>query len=368
MDLSSAALTSAAPGAILRDKTVPGLHARVTATGKKFYLYFRTRGGVERRPKLGDFPVMTLAQARQIAKDMLLEVAKGNDPMAIRQAARLAPTVKELIDKYEKDYAPRRKSGPAAVKLLRKHLGKLADTKAADITHADMDGLHASLKKSPVLANRVIAYASKLFSLAERWEYRPKSSNPCHGVERYKETKRKRYMSIEEAKAVAAELTKESEKNPASVAFIMLLILTGARKGEIAATRWDWVDGNVLRLPDSKGGSPKDIYLPPSAVAVLDQLPRTTGTITGLADPKKVWGKVRVAAGCPDLRMHDLRHSFASAALSAGLSLSQIGELLGHSSTQTTKRYAHLVEDAAHAAAARTAETIQARLTGNPSC
>jgi len=363
MDLSSASLVSASPGAILRDKTVPGLHARVTATGKKFYLYFRTRGGVERRPKLGDFPVMTLAQARQIAKDMLLEVAKGNDPMAVRAAARVAPTVAELIDRYERDYAPRRKSGPAAVKLLRKHLAKLAGEKVVDVTHADMDGLHAALKKSPVLANRVIAYASKLFSLAERWEFRPKGTNPCHGVERFPEKKRKRYMSVDEARAVAAALTDESSRNPASVAFIMLLILTGARKGEIAAARWEWLDGNVMRLPDSVTKTPdRDVYLPPSAMAVLARLPRTTGTITGLLDPKKVWEKVRVAAGCPDLRMHDLRHSFASAAVSAGLSLTQIGELLGHSSTQTTKRYAHLVEDAAKAAAALTAETIQARL------
>lgn len=364
MDLSSAALTGASPGVILRDKTIAGLHARVTTAGKRFYLYFRTRGGVERRPKLGDFPTMTLAQARQVAKDMLLEVAKGNDPMAIRQAARAAPIVSELIDRYEKEYAPRRKSGPAAVKLLRKHLAKLDDTKVAEVTHSDIDGLHAAMKKSPVLANRVVAYASKMFSLAERWDYRPKNSNPCHGVERYKETKRRRYMSIDEAKAVASAMTAEAEKNPASVAFLMLLILTGARKGEIAVTQWAWVDGNVLRLPDSKGGNPKDIYLPPAAADVLDRLPRTTGTITGLADPKKVWHKIRVAANCPDLRMHDLRHSFASAALSAGLSLSQIGELLGHASTQTTKRYAHLVEDAAHAAAARTAETIQARLGG----
>lgn len=366
MDLSSAALTSASPGEILRDKSVAGLHVRVTTAGKRFYLYFRTRGGVERRPKLGDFPTMTLAQARQVAKDMLLEVAKGNDPMAIRQAARVAPTVAELLDKYESDYAPRRKSGPAAVKLLRKHLEKLADTKVAEVTHADIDGLHAGLKKSPVLANRVVAYASKMFSLAERWEYRPKNSNPCHGVERFPEKKRKRYMSIDEAKAVAAELTKESKKNPASVAFLMLLILTGARKGEIAAARWEWLDGTVLRLPDEVTKTPdREVYLPPSAMAVLNQLPRTTGTITGLLDPKKVWEKVRVAAKCPDLRMHDLRHSFASAAVSAGLSLTQIGELLGHSSTQTTKRYAHLVEDAAHDAAARTAETIQARLGGS---
>src|SRR6185312_8944359 len=131
--------------------------------------------------------------------------------------------------------------------------------------------------------------------------------------------------------------------------------------GEIWEARWDWLDGNVLRLPDSKTGA-KPVYLPPEAMDVIDALPRTSGTITGIGPPYKLWYKVRKAAGCPDLRLHDLRHSFASAGLAQGLSLAQIGELLGHASTQTTMRYAHLVEDAAHAAAAKTAGYVSANM------
>lgn len=366
MELSTSSLTAASIGAILRDKTVPGLHARVTATGRKFYLYFRTKGGVERRPKIGEHPLMTVAQARAIAKDMLLDVAKGNDPMAERQAYKLAATVSELIDEYAAKHGARRKTGEEMVRSLKKALlPKLEHRKVCDVTHNDLAAIHHALAHKPYQANRVIAYASKMFALAELWGMRPKDSNPCEGIERYPEKKRRRYMAPEEARKVADELDKRAEADPASVAFIYLLILTGARKGEIAAARWTWIDGNVLHLPDSKTGA-KDIFLPPPAMDVLARLPVTAGTITGIKNPKKLWISVRTAAGCPDLRLHDLRHSFASAALDQGLSLAQIGELLGHASTQTTKRYAHLVESTAHAAAARTASAVLADMRGKP--
>lgn len=365
MDLSSSTLTAAPQGAILRDKTVPGLHARITATGRKFYLYFRTKGGVERRPKIGEHPMMTVAQARAIAKDMLLEVAKGNDPMAERQAERIAPTVREAIDRYEREHAPKRKSGAAAVKLLRAHLErKLGNEKVAAVEHSHIHTLHASMAKTPFLANRVVQHSSKLFNLCELWKYRTiAQGNPCKGLERNREPKRRRYMSPDEAQKIAAALDARKDEFPAAVAYIYLLILTGTRRGEIWDARWEWLDGNVLRLPDSKTGA-KSVYLPPAAMEVINALPRTNGTITGIGPPYKLWYKVRKEAGCPDLRMHDLRHSFASAALAQGLTLEQIGELLGHASTQTTKRYAHLVEHTAHAAAARTAAAVMADMRG----
>lgn len=371
MELSASALTAAKPGTILRDKTVPGLHAKITATRRRFYLYFRTKAGVERRPKIGEHPLMTVAQARAIAKDMLLEVAKGNDPSAQRQAERLAPTVSEAIDKYEREHAPKRKSGAAAVKLLRNYLEpKLGSEKVASIDHRHIHELHAALsRKTPFLANRVVQHASKLFNLCVvPWQYRAADQlNPCKGLERNPEPKRKRYMTPAEAKAVADALDKYKAEFPQAVAYIYLLILTGTRRGEIWEARWEWLDGNVLRLPDSKTGA-KDVFLPPPAMEIIDQLPRTCGTITGIGPPYKLWYKVRKEAKCPDLRLHDLRHSFASAALAQGLTLEQIGELLGHASTQTTKRYAHLVDATAHAAAARTASAVLAGLKGETTC
>lgn len=351
---------------ILRDASVKGLHAKVTVTAKGFFLYFRTKAGIERRPKLGEFPQMTVAQARQVAKEMLLEVAKGNDPMAKRQAERDAPTVSEVLDQYERDYSGERKRGKETMRILRNHLERLyGNEKVATIDHHHMHDLHRSMRKTPFLANRVIAHASKVFSLCELpWKYRTLAQgNPCRGIERYPEPKRKRYAEPHETKKIAELLDANKEKFPAAVAYIYLLILVGARRGEIWDARWDWLDGNVLRLPDSKTGA-KPVYLPPAAMEVIDALPRTSGTITGIGPPYKLWYKVRKAAGCPDLRLHDLRHSFASAGLAQGLSLAQIGELLGHASTQTTMRYAHLVEDAAHAAAAKTASAVVAGLRG----
>lgn len=220
------------------------------------------------------------------------------------------------------------------------------------------------MAETPIEANRVLAFLSGMFNYAVRpleWIDRA----PVKGVKRYKETKRKRYMSGEETARIAEILDASAADSPASVAFLYLLILTGARKGEIAAARWDWIKGNVIHLPDSKTGE-KQVYLPEPAMDVLARLPRTSGTITGILTPQKLWERVRKEAGCPDLRMHDLRHSFASAAMSAGLTLAQIGELLGHKSTQTTKRYAHLVEDAATAAATAAADKIMTHIKKSP--
>jgi len=362
MDLSSSALSAATPGTILRDATVKGLHAKVGPKAKVFFLYFRTKGGVERRPKLGEFPAMTVAQARAIAKEMLLTVATGADPMEQRRQAREAPTLSEALGQFVTEHLSRRKTAEETERLLRHALPKrLLARKVASITHADMQDMHLARAEHPYVANRELAHLSTLFNKCELWGYRPKGSNPCEGVERYPEKKRRRYMSVEEAQAVAAALDRRAHSDPASVAFVYLLIFSGARRSEIGKARWEWLDGNALHLPDSKTGA-KTIFLPPQAMAVLDRLPHTSGTLTGILSPTKMWQSVRREAGCPDLRLHDLRHSFASAALSAGYSLSQIGELLGHASTQTTQRYAHLVDTTAQAAAANTAALVAANM------
>lgn len=361
MGLTSAAVANAANTAILRDAAIKGLHTR----GRKFYLYFRTKNGIERRPKLGEYPTMTVAQARDVAKAMLLKVAMGEDPVAERLAVRAAPTLAEAIVQFDDEHLARRKSGIEVRRMFDKAIPRdLLLKKVAAIEYADIHRLHLSKKKAPYAANRLVANLSVLFNKCERWGYRPKDSNPCEGIERFPERKRKRYMSAAEARNVADQLDARAKSDPASVAFIYLLILTGARRGEVGAARWSWLDGNVLRLPDSKTGE-KPVFLPPPAMAVLDDLPRTHGTITGIKSPRKLWESVRAAAGCPDLRLHDLRHSFASAALDAGYSLAQIGELLGHASTQTTKRYAHLMDTTAHSAAANIAAVVTGRMKGD---
>lgn len=366
MELTQANISTAATGAVLRCKIVPGLHVRVKPSGKKFFLSFRTRAGIERRPKLGEHPNMTLTQARAVARELLVKVAAGYDPVGDWQREKASPSVKELVDQYELDHARDLKSGADIVKTLRLHVvPRIGTKKVGSVTYDDMKAIHDALKKTPYMANRVLSYSSKMFSLAETpWGYRTnEQGNPCKGVRRYAEKKRRRYATAGECRAIADILDKYVKSDPASVAFIYLLILSGARKSEIANARWTILKGNVLHLEDSKTGA-KPVFLPPQAMAVLAELPVTSGTLTGIKNPKKLWGTVRKRAGCPDLRMHDLRHSFASAALDAGYTLEQIGELLGHASVQTTKRYAHLIDTTAQAAVAKTASMIEAKLEG----
>lgn len=359
MDLTAKNLTTAKPGDTLRDATIPGLHCRVSKSGKAFYLWFRTKTGIERRPKIGNFPLMTVQQARDIARDMLLQVVSGRDPMQDRAEERAAATMSKLCEQYLKDYAERKKSAAEDARMtgiiLKSKLGRM---RVKDVEYDHVREFHAGRAATPYQANRMLALLSKMFNLAEQWKMRPQNTNPCRHVHRYRETARRRKMSANEAAAIAAALEAHRATAPATVAFIYLLILSGARKSEIAAIRPEWIDGNVLSLPDSKTGQ-RTIYLPPQAVAIIEKLPKVQGqTLLGIKDPTNLWKTVRKEAGCPDLRLHDLRRTFASAALSMGLSLAQVGELLGHASTQTTKGYAYLMQEPALLAA----ETVASKL------
>lgn len=366
MELNERNIRAAKVGDVLTDATVKGLQLRVGPNNKSFLLFYRTKAGQQRRPKLGDWGSITLAQARKAAQELLAEVAAGRDPSASKAEARAEPTVVDLWDEYWKRHGSKKKSGYADERKWKLHIEpKLGRLKVREVTYTMIDDLHREMSKdTPYEANRVLAQLSTMFNFAIRpleWS----EKNPTKGVKRNKEEKRKRYMKGEEAAKIAELLDASAKDSPASVAFLYLLILTGARCGEIRNARWEWINGNVLSLPDSKTGA-KNVYLPEPALDVLERLPKTSGTITGILSPKKLWERVRKEAGCPDLRMHDLRHSFASAALASGLSLAQIGELLGHKSTQTTHRYAHLVEEAATAAATMAADRIMQGMKKNP--
>lgn len=359
MELNEKNIKTAQPGDVLRDKSINGLHLRCFAGRKSFYLYFRTKAGVERKPKIGDYGSLTLAQARKVANDMLVEVASGRDPSQERIDARAEPTMTDLWDEYWKRHGSKKKSGSDDKWQWNDRIKpRFGARKLSSIRYTEIDDFHKEYEGAT--ANRTLALLSKMFSFGAapmQWM----TTNPCKGVKRNPEVKRKRYMKGAEPMKIAELLDESKQKSPAGVAFIYLLILTGARCGEIAGAKWTWLHGTTLHLPDSKTGE-KQIYLPPAAMDVIALLPVTSGTITGILSPKKLWERIRKDAGCPDLRLHDLRHSFASAAISAGLSLAQIGELLGHKNTQTTKRYAHLVEEAQSAAATAAADNMMARM------
>lgn len=369
-DLTEKNIKAAVAGDVLNDRQVRGLHLRVKPTGKSFFLFYRTKAGQQRRPKLGDYGHITLDQARKLAREMLLEVAHGGDPSAQRAAVKAEPTMADLWAEYWKRHGSKKKTAASDERRWRKHIEpSLGRSRLSTIGYSHIADLHDRISATaPIEANRVQAQMSTMFNFAIRpLEWMEK--NPTHGVKRNKENKRSRYMEGEEAARIAELLHQNADANPQSVAFIYLLILTGARCGEIAAAQWSQLDGNKLVLTEhktDKTGEKRVIHLPLMALDVISRLPRTDGTICGIRSPKKLWERLRSEAGCPDLRMHDLRHSFASAAISAGLTLAQIGELLGHRSTQTTKRYAHLMDEAAQAAATATADVIALRMKKDP--
>lgn len=373
MSLTEAAIRAAKPGDVLKDVApgVPGLQLRAFPQSKGFYLYYRNQAGTQRKPKLGDWGQLTLTTAREVARKWLARVAAGEDPAAARQEARDEPTLDELWETYKERHLERQKDstqGQYKRRYARRLKIRWGSRKLSGISHEEVDSLVQTIGKThKTEANEVLKLLTGLYSFAAGRPLQWKGENPCKGVERFPDVKRRRYMKGEEPMKIAAVLDREAATHPQHVAFVYLLILSGARKGEIGNARREWIEGNVLHLPDSKTGA-KDVFLPPQALEVIARIPpQKNGTICGIKQPDEFWQRVRREAGCPDLRLHDLRHSFASAAIGAGYTLAQIGELLGHKRPQTTMRYAHLMEDAALAASTATADRIMATMKKTPS-
>ena len=250
--------------------------------------------------------------------------------------------------------------------------------KVPDITRADVDRLHRSLRHTPYQANRVRGLLSKIMNLAERWGMRPDGTNPTRHVEKYHEEKRERFLSADEL-ARLGQILAAAERNrtePASViAAIRLLVLTGCRMSEILTLQWGWVnfERRCLELPDSKSGA-KIIHLSAPALEILNGITRSddnphviVGAKPGrhLVNLEKPWRRIRKRAGLEDLRIHDLRHSYASIAAGMGEGLHMIGKLLGHSQAATTHRYAHLAADPVKDANERIAGAIFGMMAGD---
>ena len=363
-ELNERNIKAAKTGDVLNDASVKGLHLRCFAASKGFYVYYRTKAGIQRRPKLGDFGAITLTQARKVAQEMLAEVASGRDPAQERADTKAEHTVNELWTEYWKRHGSLKKSGDNDKWYWEQRArAKIGHMKLSHVTYSIVSDLLAGLATTPVNANRVRSLLSKMFNFAIaplEWTDR----NPVKGTSRNKEKKRRRKASREEIQTLIDLLRRElAGQQQGAAAFLWLLMMTGARKGEIAAAKWSEIQGDRILLDEHKtddGGYARIIYLPRAAREVLDMLPRTSGTITGLQSPQKLWDRLRKEAGCPDLTMHDLRRTFASVALSTGkLTLEQVMQMLGHTSAQTTKVYAWLMEDVATDAFAATAHAME---------
>ena len=362
------------------DGAIKGFAVRMMPSGAASYLVqYRTAQGRTRRLSLGRVGVLTPDEGRRLARDALDRMAHGEDPSAGRQEARRGLTVEQLADLYLAE-GPAAKPNKKASSWktdrsnIERHivpqLGKrpIAALATADVAKFQADVAagrsRADVKTKPrgraIVAGGRGTAARSLAVLAAMLQFavarRLLGANPAKAVPLLKGVKRERFLSeIELARLadVLAAMESEHRLRAEAAAAVRLLLFTGSRKSEILSLRWDWVDieRRCLRLPDSKTGA-KVVLLAPPALAVLAGLARSgnfvlpgstgAGHYTGL---QKDWERVRVRAGLPGVRLHDLRHSFASFAVAEGHSLFLIGKALGHKQARTTEIYAHLADD-----------------------
>jgi integrase len=348
------------------DTEVKGFGVRCRPSGAKYYVLKMRVGGRQRWLTIGRHgSPWTPDKARSEALRLLGLKSGGKDPASERDHQKGVITVAELGSRFLTAYVPQHSKPNTAYEYRRAvelfinpALGR---HRISDLLRADVAGFHHDLRDRPYQANRALGVLSKMLNLAEEWGLRPDGSNPCRHVKKYREQKRERFLTREEMQRLGAALddAKQTE-TPFVIAAIGLLVLTGARLTEILTLRWDYVDleNQVLRLPDSKTGR-KVVFLNDVAVKLLRDMPTMAGNpfvIAGgkpgarLINLQKPWRRIRAAANLPDVRIHDLRHSFASVGAGAGMSLPVIGKLLGHSQPVTTARYAHLAADPVRAA------------------
>lgn len=369
------------PGDRLLCEKVPGLRLDCLDSGTKTWSFrFVTKGGRARKPGLGHYPLVSIADARRIACEMKLEVSAGRDPIVTRAQVNQDITLDELWNRCEKEHWNRGKSWDREAYLLYHGCWspKLGNRPVKEVEFEHIAGVYQKMSGTPVRANRALAVLNKMFGLAEKWRLRPQGTNPCRLVDRrFQEKSRKRYASEAELARIGAILERlfADSNTRQEAAFFYLLIFTGARPSEILRATPDMVrsvpnsESGILEISEGKTGE-RTVFLPPQAMKVLAQLDPRRASLAGVTSaPEVLWDQIRTEAGCPDLWMRDFRRTFGSTGLSQGLSLDALGRLLGHQSADTTLIYAKLKEAKALEAVGDTADTLARALdskdTGN---
>ncbi|HAD84861.1 MAG TPA: integrase [Brevundimonas sp.] len=387
------ALTSEDARFTLWDAQLKGFGVRVAVSDTKTYVVrYRTIGGADRLLHIARHGVVTAEEARERAAAVLAEVASGGDPHRTKVERREELTMSELCDLYMKEGVTMKKATTLRIDRIRiaRHIKpRLGGMKVTDIGRADIERLMADVGSGRIrgeatphtrggihAASRTVGLLGGIFTFAVERDF--VKTNPTRGVKRYKDNRRNRFLSPAEL-ARLGEVLAEIEDHggdPRHINIIRLLALTGARKNEIVKLKWSEIDRatGVLRLEDSKTGA-KVIRLGSAALKLIEGL-LSNGSIYVFPDRKNpqrpianldwAWVRIRKRAGMEDLRIHDLRHSFASAGLAGGEGLYLIGKLLGHSHVSTTSRYAHLADDPVRAAADRISESVAASLASRP--
>jgi integrase len=364
-------------------KDARGLSLRITAQDSRSWVFtYRPKAtGLQRRYTIGSLQQWPLAAARERAKELGRMVDTGGDPLKAERDERAAPTIAELVERFVEEHVSGLRSKVTTMHHLRNYvLPHFGTMKVKDIEFSDVDRLHRSIVKDGKNAtgNRVAATLSKMFSFAVQRKMR--ADNPCKGIQRAHEEGRTRYLTEAETAALTAALAKRGPDH-ASANAIRLLILTGARRGEVLRSTWSQFDlTQAIWVKPSSHTKTKRQHRVPLSGAALTILASMWGKAKaeGRASPddplfssrygsnatqidlKNFWQSLCQEAGITGLRVHDLRHSYASVLASSGLSLPIIGALLGHTTPSTTARYSHLFDQPLRAATERAASVITA--------
>ena len=344
---------------IVWDNEIRGFGVRVNLNSKKtFILKYRIgqgRSARVRKPVIGTYGVMKVDEARKIARKWLLEASEGNDPKEVDKTTIL---LKDFCNVYLQQHANIKKKLSSVIedkRLMRLHIiPNFGNICLKEITRAMITKHHQSMYQTPHGANRFLSLMSKMMNLAERWEYRPLNSNPCRHIERYKEEGRQIYLSMEQIEKIG-HVIKQMEQTESIfvLSAIKLLLFTGRRTGEILTLKWDYIDfeNSKMNLPDTKTGA-KSFFFSPTVKQILLNLPNKEGFVfkSVLKDKRvttvrHIWKKICKLAKIENVRVHDLRHTYASLAVQNGYSLPIISKMLGHADIKTTQRYAHLHDD-----------------------
>lgn len=345
--------------AAMWDVKIKGLHLRKQKTKECYYLFYRTRQGAQRRPKLGEHPAITLQEARKRAAAILARVAVGEDPSGDWRAARGEISVGAAFARALAEHWNTERYCASGWRSEVERLWKgrieqeFGSCRLSNVSRQDVIRWHhVDAMDTPIAANRALEVLSKVFSLAVDWGL--VKMNPCWGIAGHMEAKRDRYATPDEIRRIGISLFAHADSHPRETAFVLLLMFTGARPRALARARWDEIEISgddwiitAAGKATAKTGEKDKIVLTDAARKILLRLPiREDGLLIGGPIPARFWRVIRKDAGCPDLWVRDWRRTFATIGLSSGQALSTIAELLNHRSTQTTKRYAKLLPTA----------------------
>ena len=330
----------------IRDSELKGFGVRILPSGAMRFFIHSQHEGQRLWKTIGDADVMELEEARRRAREALAAIRCDE---AFPEEKRFEAVAEEVFARYGRRWKP------GTMKVNRNYLRNtilpwFGGMNIADIAREDVQRWFASLRATPVSADRSAPILSVIMRQAELYGYRPEGSNPCTGIHRYRRKGRERFLSEIELRQLARVLDSHEARYPRNVAFIRLLLLTGCRKSEILTLQWsDYREGRLF-LRDSKTG-PRTVWLSSAARALLDGLPRRghwvfpspqrEGPVSATV-AETFWRRVRAEAGITDVRLHDCRHTYASVAIMAGESVTITARLLGHNDAQTTLKYTHL--------------------------